>query len=165
MARLRNGLRLALEASSLFLLVALLTVVVMAVGARYGGIMFSWYDELASILLAWLTYFGAALAALKRGHLGFDNAMRALPPPARRAGFVLAEAVVIVFFLSLAWGGWTLLDILVGETMISIPSVPSALVQSVMPIGAVLFVLAEILSMPEAWRRYGAEAALEEGHL
>ena len=158
-------LRLGLEAISLLLLTALLLVVVAAVGARYTGHVFIWYDELASILLAWLTYFGAALAALKRGHLGFDNAMRALPPTLRRAGFVLAEAVTIGFFLALGWGGWALLDVLVGETLVSLPSVPSSAVQSAIPIGAALFVLAEALSMPEAWRRYGQEAALEEGHL
>lgn len=165
MAGLAKALRLGLEAISLLLLTALLLIVVVAVGARYTGHLFLWYDELASILLAWLTYFGAALAALKRGHLGFDNAMRALPPAARRVAFVLAEAVTVGFFVALGWGGWALLDVLVGETLVSLPSVPSAAVQSAIPIGALLFVLAEALSMPEAWRRYGRDAAPEEGHL
>ncbi|MCK6451110.1 MAG: TRAP transporter small permease subunit [Alphaproteobacteria bacterium] len=165
MAGIAKALRLSLEAISLLLLTALLLIVVVAVGARYTGHMFLWYDEVASILLAWLTYFGAALAALKRGHLGFDNAMRALPPAARRAAFVLAEAVTIGFFIALGWGGWALLDVLAGETLVSLPSVPSSVVQAAIPIGATLFVLAELLSMQEAWRRYGQDAALEEGHL
>ena len=165
MARAAALLRTALEAVCLIMLAVLLVVVVVAVAARYSGIVFGWYDELASILLAWLTYFGAALAALRRAHLGFDNVMRALPPAARRLAFGLAEAVTIGFFLALGWGGWALLDVLVGETLVSMPSVPSAWVQTVIPIGAALFVAAEILSMPAAWRRYTAAAALEEGHL
>ncbi len=163
--RAESALRAALEAICLLLLSALLTVVVAAVVARYGGLVFSWYDELASIILAWLTYFGAALAALKRGHLGFDNAIRAMPPRARFVGFAIAEAVTITFFLALGYGGWALLDVLVGETLVSMTFIPTAAVQSVIPIAAVLFVLAEALSMREAWRRLAGPPALEEGHL
>jgi len=166
MERFRAGLRAALEAVSLAVLVSLLAVVVAAVAARYTGLMFSWYDELASILLAWLTYFGAALAALKRAHLGFDNLMLALPARARRAAFVAAEAVTIGFFACLAWGGWALLDVLTGETLVSMPFVPSAAVQGVLPVAAGLFILAELLTLPAAWRRYAAgSGAPEPGHL
>ena len=30
---------------------------------RKAGASLTWYDEIASILLAWVTYYGAALAA------------------------------------------------------------------------------------------------------
>lgn len=165
MRRAGDALRRALEAITLAILVALLAVVVLAVGARYTGRLFPWYDEFASILLAWLTYFGAALAALKRAHLGFDNVMRALPAAARLPAFALAEATTIAFFAALGWGGWALLEVLAGETLVSMPAVPSSAVQSAIPIGAALFVLAELLSMPAAWRHYNHAAPLEEGHL
>ena len=58
-------------------------VVVLGVTFRYMGNSLVWYDELASILLAWLTYFGAALAALHRGHIGFSGLMKSLSPPWR----------------------------------------------------------------------------------
>ncbi|MBI3706521.1 MAG: TRAP transporter small permease subunit [Proteobacteria bacterium] len=159
MDRLRTGFRIVLEVACLLILLCLLVVVVVAVVARYSGLLFSWYDELASILLAWLTYFGAALAALRRAHLGFDNAMRALPPRARRIAFVLAEAMTIGFFACLGWGGWALLDILVGETLVSMPFVHASAVQSVIPLASAVFVMAEMLSMPEAWRRYADSPA------
>lgn len=165
MDRFAAALRTALETICLVMLSVLLAVVVAAVAARYTDHMFGWYDEVASIILAWLTYFGMALAALRRGHLGFDNVMRALPPPVRLAGFVLAEAVTIGFFVALGYGGWALLDVLVGETLVTIPAIPSAAVQSVIPIGSALFVVAELLSMPGAWRNYTDVPALEEGHL
>ncbi|MBL8807421.1 MAG: TRAP transporter small permease subunit [Rhodospirillales bacterium] len=165
MERAAAALRTALEAICLVFLSVLLAVVVAAVVARYTGHVFGWYDEVASIILAWLTYLGTALAALRRGHLGFDNVMRAFPPRLRLTGFVVAEAVTIGFFLALGYGGWALLDVLVGETLVTIPAIPSAAVQSVIPLGAVLFIVAEILSMPGAWQSYVRGPALEEGHL
>ena len=40
-------------------MVILTTVVVVAVAFRYSGASLSWYDEVASILLAWLTYWSS----------------------------------------------------------------------------------------------------------
>ena len=43
------------------LMVGLTTVVVAAVIYRKMGASLSWYDEIAGVLLAWITYSGAAL--------------------------------------------------------------------------------------------------------
>ena len=53
------------------LLASLAVIVLMGVTYRKLGISMVWYDEVASIALAWLTYYGAALAALngQRNHL------------------------------------------------------------------------------------------------
>ncbi len=163
MERLHGAVKRALEVVSLLILMALLAVVTVAVACRYSGLVFSWYDELASILLAWLTYIGAALAALRRGHLGFDNVVRALPAGTRRAAFALSEAATIGFFACLGWGGWMLLPLLQGETLVSMPFIPSIATQSIIPLAAALFVLAEILSMPAAWRRISAGPGDEAG--
>ena len=34
------------------------------------GASLVWYDEVASVLLAWLTFYGSALASVKRAHIG-----------------------------------------------------------------------------------------------
>ena len=47
-------------------MVTLAVEVTVGVAFRYVGHSLVWYDELASILLAWVTYYGAALATLKR---------------------------------------------------------------------------------------------------
>ena len=145
-----------LEACGIALLVVLSLVVVYGVAARYVGRPPGWYDEVASLLLAWLSFFGAALAALGRGHLGFDNLFRAMPRAARRWMFVAAESVVILFFAALAWGGWRMLAILEGETLISLPSVPAGAAHVGFPIAAVLFVAAELTTVPAEWRRLAA---------
>ena len=141
-----------LEAIVLVLVAALALVVVMGVGFRKFGAALVWYDEVASILLAWLTYYGAALAALKRAHIGFPNLVRRLGRPWRIPVAVAGEAVVIAFFLIAAWAGWRVLVILEGSGMVSLPWVPTRLTQSVIPIGSVLFVIAQLLSLPEMLR-------------
>jgi TRAP-type C4-dicarboxylate transport system permease small subunit len=134
------------------LMVGLTTVVVVAVIYRKLGASLSWYDEVASILLAWITYYGAALAALKRSHIGFDDVLRLLPVPARKVAVIVAEILVIFFFCLLAWAGWKVLQVLGGMSLISLTWMPVRLTQSVIPIGAVLFIIAELLSLPDYWR-------------
>ena len=63
-----------------------------------------------------------------------------------------AEIVVIAFFVLLAWAGWTVLMVLQGDTLISLRWMPVQVTQSVIPIGAVLFIVCELLSMPEYMR-------------
>lgn len=157
----RRALRYALEIIGVLLLAVLALVVVVAVAARYLGMGFAWYDEVASILLAWLTYFGAALAALRGAHLGFDNLVMAFPRPVRRVLVIVAELVTIGFFAALSWGGWRLLDALAGETLVSLPWVPVSATQAVIPIAGILFIVAELAALPDALRRADAGA----GHL
>lgn len=133
-------------------LMVLLTVfVVVAVIFRYSGASLSWYDEVAGVLLAWITYYGAALAALHRGHIGFDDVLLNLPARARAVAVIVAEVLVIGFFALLAWAGLEVLHILQGETLVALDWVPVSLTQSVIPIGAILFIIAEILSFPSYW--------------
>jgi TRAP-type C4-dicarboxylate transport system permease small subunit len=77
-------LRTFLEYLVLALMAALALVVVVGVVFRLMGASLVWYDEVASILLVWLTYYGASLAALERSHIGFPNLVRTLNPSIRR---------------------------------------------------------------------------------
>ena len=56
MTRAQQTLRVVLEAILIFLVVALTAVVIVAVVYRKAGASLAWYDEIASILLAWVTY-------------------------------------------------------------------------------------------------------------
>jgi len=149
---LNRWLERFLEVASIALLTSLAVVVVMAVAYRFAGASMVWYDEIASVQLAWLTYYGAALAAIKRGHLGFSGIFLKLPKKIRAISFVMAEIFVIGFFLVIGWAGWHLLSVFGEETLISLPWVSLRFTQSVIPIGAVLFIAAELLSIPDAWQ-------------
>ena len=156
-----RALGLLLEWFLIAQMVALTAVVVYAVVSRKLGASLSWYDEIAAIQLAWITYYGAALAALRRKHIGFDGFLLSLPPRARGPGIVVAEALTIGFFALLAWSGWRVLVILEGMSLVSLTFVPVQLTQSVIPIGAVLFVAASLLSLPDYWRETMAGRSFE----
>lgn len=157
---LRTGVRRFLEGAVLVLLAALAVVVVVGVGFRKAGAALVWYDEVASILLAWLTYYGAALAALRRAHIGVPTLTRRLEGRMRVAVVLLAEVLVVAFFAAVAWAGWQVVRVLEGTSLVSLPSVPAALAQSVIPIGAVLFIVAQLLSLKDALS--AGEAAQED---
>ena len=153
MRGLARLLGLVLEIVGGTLLVALATLVSVAATLRYLGTGISFYDEVAPILLSWVTFFGAALVALKRGHLGFDNVIRALPDWPRRVAFVLAEALTITFFIALCWGGYWLLQVMSGEHLVTLPWLSTGITQSVIPLASLAFIAAELLTLPEAWRK------------
>jgi TRAP-type C4-dicarboxylate transport system permease small subunit len=150
---LKNAVERFLESIVGVLMVSMFVVVVMGVVYRKAGHSLVWYDEVASIMLAWLTYYGAALAALKRAHIGVPGVVEAMPLGLRKASFIIAEAVVFGFFILLAWVGWQVLQVLKYDFLISLPEVSTQYTQSVIPLGAALFVFAQALSLPEAWRR------------
>ena len=144
---LTHHLRKLLERLSLALVGALVLVVIAGVVFRKAGASLVWYDEVASILLVWLTYYGSCLVALDRGHIGFPNLVRSRGPSTTRVLTLIRELIVIGFFLTLAWAGWRVLLVLDGNYLIGLPWVPTRLTQSVIPLGAVLFVVVELLSL------------------
>jgi len=148
----RAGFEKFLEFIVLILMVSLTGLVIAGAAFRYAGDALSWYDEMASIGLVWLTYYGSALAALRGAHIGVPGLVNAMPPRARVVVTLFSEAVVIFFFVLLAIYGVKVLLILQGEHMVSLPSVPTQLTQSAIPGGAVLFVIAELLRLPEVLR-------------
>ena len=133
----------------LALMGALALVVVLGVGFRKAGASLVWYDEVASILLAWLTYYGAALAALHRAHIGVPTLVDRLSGRLRTTVVLLAEGCVLAFFAVLAFAGVRVLTVLGGTSLVSLPWVPMSIAQSAIPIGALLFIAAQLLSLPE----------------
>lgn len=152
---MRRVFQRVLEVAVLVVVAALAVVVVVGVAFRKAGSALVWYDEVAAILLAWLTYYGAALVALHRGHIGVPVLVRHLRGAARTCVVLIGEAAVIGFFVLLAWAGLQVQAALGGIPLVSLPSVPSAVAQSVIPIGAVLFIVAQLLGLPEALRGEG----------
>ena len=142
-----------LTAFVIFLLGSLAVLILVGVAFRKFEIPFVWYDGGASIMLAWLTYYGAALAALKRAHIGFPGLVNAMPPLWRVPAVLFAEACVIGFFALLTWFGVQVLIILQGDTMVSLTWVPTRFTQSVIPIGGALFIVAQLISLPGVLRQ------------
>ncbi len=158
---LKRSLDVGLQWLLIGLMILLTVIVMLAVIYRKFGSSLVWYDEVASVLMAWITYYGAALAALRRQHIGFDGVLLRLPPKARLVAVLVGEAVVIGFFALLAWMGIKVLAVIGDEGRISLPWVPATFTQSVIPISAMLFIICELLSLPEYLRKIMAG---EGGH-
>jgi len=154
-----------LEIILMLLMASLTTIVVVAVIYRKLDASLSWYDEIASVNLAWITYYGGALAVIKRKHIGFDSVLLAIPMPVRMYLAVFAELVFIAFFALLAWAGWQVLLVLEGDNLISLRWVPVQLTQSVIPIGAALFILCELLAAPKYLRMVAAGQSAEHADI
>ena len=162
---IRRGYERALE----WLVIALMAILAVEVTAgvlfRSFGASLVWYDEVASILLAWLTFYGSALASAKRAHIGCPELIERLSPARRRVVDIAAQVLVIAFFALLGWVGFSILPVLATDHMVSLPNVPMSVVQSVIPFSAVLILIAEVTYLFELLRagRDGGGAALADG--
>lgn len=149
MHRLVRWLDVFLQVITLTILVALAVVVLMGIAFRYSGNSLIWYDEVSSVLLAWITFFGAALAMNRDAHMGFSGLLYALPLKGRLVLFGIVELIVFTVLAIVAWAGWNILSLFGDDTMTSVRWMPRAVVQGVLPVSAVLMMLARGLSMPE----------------
>jgi TRAP-type transport system small permease protein len=138
-----------LEWIAIVLMAALAVEVTAGVAFRYSGYALVWYDEVATILLAWVTFYGSALAVMKHGHMGVPEIVRMMPPRLRVAATVAAQGCTVVFYLVLAWTGYAVLEILASDRLVSLPAVSVAYAQSVIPVSALLIIVAQALVFPE----------------
>lgn len=157
--RLRRAFERLLEVIVFALMIALAVIVTVAVIYRKAGDSLVWYDEVAEIVLAWITYYGSALAALRGAHIGVSALVDALPRRLRVATVLVAESFVIAFFVLLGWAGWAVLEVLGTDYLVSLPEVSTSFTQSVIVIGACLYVIAELLRLPEALRAAASPAS------
>src|SRR6266566_4615481 len=132
--RVRHVYGIVLDAIVVVLMAAIAIEVTIGVVYRAIGQSLSWYDEVAVILLAWLTFYGSALAALKRAHIGFPGLVNSLSPRWRLPLTIGAKALVVAFLALLGWIGYSVLDVLATDYLISLPEVSVAWTQSVIPI-------------------------------
>jgi TRAP-type C4-dicarboxylate transport system permease small subunit len=148
--KIRQGYELALEWIMIVLMIGLAVEVTAGVIFRYSGHSLVWYDEVATILLAWVTFYGSALAVLKNGHMGVPEIVRLMPLGPRVAATIVAQAFIVAFYLVLAWSGYSVMEVLATDHLVSLPKVSVAFVQSVIPISAVLIIVAQVMVFPEA---------------
>jgi TRAP-type C4-dicarboxylate transport system permease small subunit len=165
LARIRSAYEKFLEAIVIVLMSAMAIEVTIGICYRALGHSLSWYDEVAVILLAWLTFYGSALAALKRAHIGFPGLVKSMPPRRRLVFVILAKIIVIGFLALLGWIGYSILDVLATDYLISFPTVSVAWTQSVIPISCVLFIIAELLNLPDVIRAARGHATIESSDL
>jgi TRAP-type C4-dicarboxylate transport system permease small subunit len=166
MQRFRDHYGAFLEWVVMILMVVLALEVMLGVVFRAAGTSLVWYDEIASVLLAWLTFYGSALASVKRAHIGCPEVVEKFPPQWKRGLNLFAQVVVIGFFALLGWVGLAIMPILAGDTLVSLPWLPMNVVQSVIPISSALIIVAELthlVDLVQARPQAIAATALADG--
>ena len=143
MARLLGRLVAVVEWWAVFLLAAMVVLVCLGVFFRYAlNSSLTWYDEFASYLLVWLTFYGCVVVDFRRRHIGFDYVVNKLNPKTRRLVDIVGEVSVLGFQWVLLYYGWVLTAQMGDETAISLPWVKVVWINSVLPItGALLLVI------------------------
>ena len=143
MQRLLGRLVTLIEWWAVCLLAGLVIIVCLGVFFRYVlNSSLTWYDEFASYMLVWLTFYGTVVADYQGRHIGFDLLVNKLAPPARKVVDVAAELAVLGFQFVLFYYGWVLTERMGDETAISLPWVKVSWISSVLPItGGILFLI------------------------
>jgi len=142
MYRVLGRLVTLVEWWAVFLLAALAVLVCLGVFFRYVlNSSLVWYDEFASYMLVWLTFYGAVVADYHHRHINFDLLVNKLAPATRRAVDVVGELAVLGFQFVLCWYGWVLTRTMFDETAISLPWVKVGWINSVLPITGGLLLL------------------------
>ena len=150
--KFKQGYDIFLQYTMFVMMIALATTVVVGVGYRWSGNALVWYDEVASVQLAWLTYYGSAYAALKGAHIGVPSILKSFPIPMRKVFFIVSKIVIYGFFALMTYYGLIVMKLIHGETLTTLEWVPQSLVQSVIPVGSFLFMLSETLRLKEDYQ-------------
>jgi len=125
------------------LLLALMVILV-SLGVFFRYVLNSalaWYDEFASYLLVWLTFYGAVVVSYRHRHIGFEVVLDRLMPNTRKIMEVVAEFFVLGFQVVLFYYGWLLTRKMGDETAVSLVWVKMGWVYSVLPVSGGLMLL------------------------
>ncbi|MDP2606942.1 MAG: TRAP transporter small permease [Deltaproteobacteria bacterium] len=128
-------------------LLLFLMVVLVCLGVFFRYVLdasLAWYDEFASYLLVWLTFYGAVSASYHRRHIGFETFIARLMPATRKRLEIVAEFLVLGFQTVLLYYGWLLTHKMGDETAISLVWVRMSWVYSVLPITGGLMLLISV---------------------
>jgi TRAP-type C4-dicarboxylate transport system permease small subunit len=164
MDRLFRKLIAVVEWWSVLLLVLMVALVCVGVFFRYVlNASLAWYDEFASYLLVWLTFYGAAVASFRRRHIGFEVVVDKLNPTTRKLVDLAGECFVLAFQFVLLYYGWELVQKMGEDRAVSLPWVKMGWIYSVLPITGGLMLIISVLRLMEIAfgreRRTGDEVA------
>jgi TRAP-type C4-dicarboxylate transport system permease small subunit len=107
MTQLNRLLHALLSWFSIAVFFILIIDVVLGVSSRYLlGNQIRWTEELATFLLVWLVFCGAAIAYYDHAHLGINLLVESLHPSAKRITRIVSLLLVFAFTTSvMVWGG------------------------------------------------------------
>jgi TRAP-type C4-dicarboxylate transport system permease small subunit len=135
MERILSRFIAVLEWWATLLLVLMVILVCLGVFFRYVlSASLAWYDEFASYLLVWLTFYGAVAASYHNRHIQFGTVVERFTANTRRKIAIVAELFILGFNVVLLYYGWLLMQKMGDETAVSLAWVKMGWIYSALPI-------------------------------
>ena len=161
------GFRKAMTRVLQWIVIALMGVLVLdvlwGVLSRYAfGQQAKWSEELARLLLVWVSLFGASLAFAIKAHLGLDYFASKLHPSARKTNKLIGIGICLTFAVSVFLiGGMEQVSKTYesGQTMVALP-MSKWWAYAALPASGVFMVLFLVVQFVEA---LATQADKEEG--
>jgi len=147
----RTGFIRALERLVMMMVAVLTLTVLWGVFTRFVlGKQAAYTDELARVLLVWVSMIGAALAFGEKAHLGVDFFVNKLHPEARKTLSIIVQLVVMVLaVLVFVVGGWGLALGQMGQQLPTMPWMSRGMVYFAIPLGGVFMLLFAVENLIE----------------
>jgi len=164
--RLRDGLTRVLEWLVIVMVMLITLDVLWGIATRTFGAQAVYTDELARMLLVWITMLGGALAFARKAHLGVDFFVGKMHPAARKTLAVIVQGVIItlavVVFIAggvvLARAQWT-------QALPTMPWITKGIVYSAIPVSGLFILLFSLENLMSIIRtpaeRIGAQTQSE----
>ena len=94
----------------------------------------SWGDELAQVLMVWMTFLGAAVGMRDKAHYAFDYLVNSLPDSSKKFFVLLSELIAIAMSLGLLY--WSAkVTILIRHWVMPAMDISRSLVYGACPVG------------------------------
>lgn len=150
----RKALTKVLQWVVIILMALLVFDVLWGVISRYAlGQQAKWSEELARLLLVWVSLFGASVAFGMKAHLGLDYFAGKLHSSAGRLNAVIGALITLVFaILVFGVGGWALVQKTMesGQTMVALP-IAKWWEYAALPVSGVFMIIFLLEQLVEAW--------------
>ncbi|NLN15856.1 MAG: TRAP transporter small permease [Firmicutes bacterium] len=141
MSKQKDILTTILENFCVWMMILLQTVVFLGVVFRYAlNKPLIWVDELASIIMVYITFIGSAVAVKYNQHMRMTVLDMVLSPKNLARWQKVVDLCSLVFLAFLVWVGWRMVGF-VGGTMTDILRLPVSFVYFAIPLGLALMVV------------------------
>ncbi|GAA2093968.1 TRAP transporter small permease [Brevibacterium salitolerans] len=139
-------IRLERSVASVFLLGVFVLVLTQVVSRYVFSSPLSWTEELARIVMVWLTFLAAMFVSSRRAHITVDLLASAVPPRVSRAVGMFAELVVILTAAVMSIAGIAMV-VLVSGVSLPATSLPTTLLYGAAVVGFIGIFIHSILAL------------------
>ncbi|HUU39509.1 MAG TPA: TRAP transporter small permease [Desulfatiglandales bacterium] len=127
-----------LDILAICLLSILVIVVFINVCSRYAlNLSLAWSEELAKILLVWVTFIGAAVASRQGRHLKIEDVLKRMDEKRQRKMYIYINVVVSLFLVFMIWKGFSF-SIAMKDIVTDALQISNMILYAAIPVGAVL---------------------------